>query len=455
MQQTEKLHKIFFIGIGGIGMSALAKYFKMNGVEVSGYDRSPSIVTEQLADMGIKVSFEEDTTLITDTTDMVIYTPAVPLSSSLIIACKQKGLPLKKRAEVLGMLTTDKYCVAVAGTHGKTTTSSLITHILKHAGLNPMAFLGGISKNMNSNFLYGDNNIVVVEADEYDKSFLHLHPDIAVVTAMDADHLDIYGTHQNMIQTYHEFMAQVRQQGCLIINENIKKMTGAVSCTQLTYSLNEGGACMAENINIQNGAYHFDIRCPGDSIIKGLKLNIGGRHNIENATAAVAVCRQMGVNEEIIREALSTFDGVLRRFDVRIQSDKLVYIDDYAHHPQELETFIRSVREFYPGKTITGVFQPHLYSRTRDFADAFAQSLSLLDDVILLDIYPARELPIEGVTSALLLQKISLQNKMLCRKEALPDELLKRDSDIYLTIGAGDIDALVAPVTRLLNNKIK
>lgn len=455
MLKPEKLQKIFFIGIGGIGMSALAKYFKMNGIEVSGYDRAPSIVTEQLTALGIDVYFNEDATLITSQYNMVIYTPAVPLSSPLIVACKEKGLLLKKRAEVLGMLTADKYCIAVAGTHGKTTTSSLITHILKQTGLNPMAFLGGISKNINSNFLFGESQKVVVEADEYDKSFLQLFPDIAVVTAMDADHLDIYGTHQNMIQAYNDFMAQVKPHGCLIIREDLKDITKNSGCTLLTYSLNEKGAYHAENVNIQNGAYSFNVICPDKHIIKGLKLNIGGRHNIENATAAIAVCRQMGVNEDKIREGISSFVGVLRRFDVRIQSERLVYIDDYAHHPQELDAFIRSVREFYPGKTITGVFQPHLYSRTRDFADAFAESLSLLDDVILLDIYPARELPIEGISSAFLLQKITLPNKMLCSKETLPDELLKRDSDIFLTIGAGDIDALVPPVTRLLNSKIK
>ncbi len=456
MKTFEHINNIFFIGIGGIGMSALAKHFKKLGKVVMGYDRSPSIITEQLKDLDIPVIFEDAINLLPQNIDLVIYTPAIPNDHKQLTYLREKHFPIKKRAEILGMISQDKYCIAVAGTHGKTTTSALISHILHIAKFDFMSFMGGISKNINSNFISSSkNDFIVVEADEYDKSFLQLYPDIAVVTAMDADHLDIYGTHKKMIESYNEFVSHIKNDGKLILKHNLLNKIRTNKTDIISYSLVDNSSFKSENIRISNGSYIFDVVCPDNKNIPDLKLNIGGRHNIENAVAAIAVSIQLGITHDIIKKSLESFKGVLRRFDIRINHEKLIYIDDYAHHPEELKMLIHSVREFFKGKTITGVFQPHLFTRTRDFADDFAQGLDLLDEVILLEIYPAREKPIEGITSSYLLNKIKNNKKMICSKNNVIEELLKKKTDIILTIGAGDIDALVAPITKTFNNILK
>jgi len=452
----ENIKHIYFIGIGGIGMSALAKYFNVNGFKVSGYDRTPSHITEQLTCEGIPVFYVDDPALLPDAIDLVIYTPAIPKAHKQLNYFVEKECLLKKRSEILGVITKDVYTIAVAGTHGKTTVSSIITHILKTADFDFMSFMGGIAKNYKSNFLSNKKNkIAVVEADEFDRSFLQLYPDIALISAMDADHLDIYGTLNNMVDAYNAFADQVKPQGQLILNTKTDVLINNSVNQRFNYSINDNTSYKASNIEIKNGAYHFDIIKPNNLIIENLQLNIGGRHNIENTVAAVAVCKTLGVDDALISKAISTYIGVERRFDVRINHKKLVYIDDYAHHPEELRMFILSVKEMYPDKNITGVFQPHLFSRTRDFCEGFAQSLDMLDAIILLDIYPARELPIEGVDAHLILNKIKTKNKMLCPKQNIVEELIARKTDVILTIGAGDIDALVEPIEKSFLNILK
>lgn len=456
MSALSNIKRIFFIGIGGIGMSALAKYFNSRGIAVSGYDRSPSLVTKQLQTLGIEITFDDAPAHIPEHTDMAIYTPAVPASHPQLCHLKTTGIPVYKRAEILGMLTADKYTVAVAGTHGKTTISSIIAHIIHTSGTDMTAFLGGILRNCDSNYIGGsDNSMVVVEADEYDRSFLQLSPDIAVISAMDADHLDIYGTHESMIEAYNAF-AHKGKNGCrLVVKNTCLPLLSNTKNEIFSYGTEADCAFRATDISISDGGYNFTLLCPDDKPIRNLRLNTGGRHNIENACAAAAVCCLLNIPETHIREGLKTFAGVMRRFDVRLKSDALTYIDDYAHHPEEVRRFVEAVKELYPGKHITGIFQPHLYSRTRDFAEGFAESLSQLDAVVLLDIYPARELPIEGVSSQIILDNIKHKNKMICSKTALIEEMIRRKTDIILTIGAGDIDTLVSPLEKSFSNLLK
>jgi len=456
MWDINTIKRIYFIGIGGIGMSALAKYFKAKGIEVSGYDKTPSYVTEQLKALNIPVFFDDNISLLPESIDMVIYTPAIPKTHLQFNYLKEKNILIKKRAEVLGLISKGIFTIAVAGTHGKTTTTSIISHILKCAKVDFMSFMGGISKNYDSNFLMGQKNeIIVLEADEFDRSFLNIYPDISVISAMDADHLDIYGTHENMIVSYNQFISQIKDDGTLIIKfASLKYLKGQPANT-ISFSLNSDSNYKAENIRVREGSYIFNIISKGNKSIEDIRLNLGGRHNIENTVAAVAACKLLGITDEAIKKAIANYSGVMRRFDVRIKHDKLIYIDDYAHHPEELKTLILSVKELYPSKKVTGVFQPHLYTRTRDFAKEFVKVLDILDDIILLDIYPARELPIEGINSQMLIDKISNKNKMLCSKENLIQELLKRKTDIILTIGAGDIDALVEPIEKSFKNILK
>lgn len=457
----------YFLGIGGIGMSALARFFKAMGKDVIGYDKTPSALTNELIAEGIEIHFEENVNLVkakfvadnwTKDNSLIVYTPAVPKSHSEYVLFNDLGLNIKKRAEVLGLLTEQAQTIAVAGTHGKTTTSSLIAHILKTAGVDFSAFMGGITKNYNTNLLLSKNlklsannlkpNIIVVEADEYDRSFLSLHPFISVITSLDADHLDIYGDKKQMEATYSEFAKQLKPGGTLIINRNIENELTYIG-VYITYSSTKTADYYSKNVMIINGCYTYDIVTPTGTL-KKITLGMPGLHNVENSIAATAVAYQIGISPDAIREALKTFEGAKRRFDYQIKNDKIVYIDDYAHHPEELRACISSVKQMYPGKKITGVFQPHLYTRTRDFADAFAESLDLLDECILLDIYPARELPIEGITSTMLLSKMKSKNKILVTKANLVDELSKRKLDVVLTLGAGDIDLLVEPIKKQL-----
>ena len=449
---------IFFLGIGGIGMSALARYFNASGKKVSGYDKTSTPLTDELSNEGIKIHFIDDIKFISEeiikgnvNESLIIYTPAIPPSHSELNYFISNGFIIKKRSEVLGMITENTFTIAVAGTHGKTTTSSMIAHILKSSGVNCFAFLGGIAKNYNTNLLLGNPDLsekyFVVEADEYDRSFLALKPTISVITSMDADHLDIYGSENYMIESYRMFALNLKSDGKLIYKKGLP--VDDLKLTKSNYDVNGKADYYAENIRIGEHRYHFDWK-NSMVLIKDITTDMPGLHNVENAIAAIAVARMLKISEDKIKKALSTYSGVNRRFDYRLRSPKVVYIDDYAHHPEELRACISSVRELYPGRKITGIFQPHLFSRTRDFAEGFAKSLSMLNTLILLDIYPAREEPISGITSEIIFNKVSTADKVLCQKENVIDELRKRACDVVLTLGAGDIDQLVNPITEYL-----
>ena len=459
------IHNIYFLGIGGIGMSALARYFNGASKKISGYDKTSTKLTDELIAEGIQVHFDENVELIkakiksenwTKENTLIVYTPAVPKNHSEYVFFNDKvGFNIKKRAEVLGLITENSHTIAVAGTHGKTTTSSLIAHILKSSGIDCSAFLGGITQNYNTNLLLpqqlSTNNhqlTTVVEADEYDRSFLTLHPDIAVITSMDADHLDIYGDKKYMDESYHLFSNQLKKGGKLITKKELVN-TLKSSNQPISYSAKVKADYYAKDISIKNGEYNYTIVTPLETIEK-LTLGIPGFHNVENSVAAVAVAKQLNISKDNIRKALKTFRGVKRRFDYQIKTKDFVFIDDYAHHPEELKACIGSVKEMYSDKKITGIFQPHLYTRTRDFADGFAKSLDLLDETILLEIYPARELPIEGVNSTMLLNKMRSKNKSLCSKAELVKEVCKKKIEVLLTLGAGDIDTLVEPLRKEL-----
>ncbi|HQV76118.1 MAG: UDP-N-acetylmuramate--L-alanine ligase [Flavobacteriales bacterium] len=456
---TLRGNKIFFIGIGGIGMSGLARYFNRHGAEVAGYDRSPSELTNQLLREGIAVQFNEDVALVPEsfrTADpknvMVVRTPAVPLGTPLLNYWKEAGAQILKRADVLGMVTEDRRTVAVAGTHGKTTVSTMVAHLLTVGKIKCNAFLGGISANYDTNVLLNDDAVVnVVEADEYDRSFLKLCPNESIITAMDPDHMDIYGTPQAMFDAYTEFA--ILCDGPLLVHERIAShFTERSNVT--TYALGKTGTPRASDLRVVDGVYEFDLFAEGLEL-KDLRLGMPGRHNVENAIAASTVALRLGVTPELLREGLASFKGVARRFQTRVKGPRVVFIDDYAHHPKELDACISSVREMYPGRSITGIFQPHLFSRTRDHATEFGDSLAALDELLMLDIYPAREEPITGINSAWLLDHVNMAAKTLCTRASLLDELARRDLDVVLTLGAGDIDQLVAPIERLINERYK
>ena len=454
---TLKGHKLFFIGVGGIGMSGLARYFRRQGAEVAGYDRTPSELTNQLQSEGVEVQFSEEPALIPEEYRnapagdvMVVRTPAVPLDSPLLRYWEEKGARILKRSEVLGMVTRDRRTVAVAGTHGKTTVSTMIAHFLTVGGVKCNAFLGGIAGNYGTNVLLNDDAVVnVVEADEYDRSFLKLCPTESVITAMDPDHMDIYGTPEAMFDAYTQFAVQC--DGPLLVHERIASHFAERS--QVTpYALGSTGDPRVENVRIVDGMYHFDLVADG-STVTDLSLGMPGRHNVENAIAAGTVALRLGVAPDNLRKGMASFRGVARRFDVRIRGPRIVFIDDYAHHPAELEACIGSVRELYPGRRITGIFQPHLFSRTKDLATEFGTSLALLDSLLLLDIYPAREEPMPGITSEWLLEQVPMDDKMLVTGSSVLGQLRSRTNDVVLTLGAGDIDRLVPEVQRLLNEQ--
>ena len=445
-----KLHRVYFLGIGGIGMSALARYFHSKGIIVSGYDKSQTPLTNELIDEGIKIHFEDNIDLIPRNIDLVVYTPAIPESNKEYQYFVNNNFELLKRAEVLGKITHDKFTIAIAGTHGKTTISSIIAHILKFTGHNVTALIGGICKNYNSNFISSENTeVFVVEADEYDRSFLTLHPDIEVISSIDADHLDIYGSKKYLNESFKLFAEQIKSNGRLIIKKGIDLTVKAKK--NLYYSATCKADFYSSNIRVEGSKYLFDLNFK-NSQIKNINFKIPGKHNIENAVAASAVGIEMGIKIEKIKEALETYSGVKRRFDIKIQNPDIIYIDDYAHHPEELKACISSVKELYPDKKITGIFQPHLYTRTKDFADEFAKSLDLLDKVILLNIYPARELPIEGVSSEMILEKIKIKNKKICSNSKVFEELKNNKPEVLLTLGAGDIDKLVEPIENILKS---
>ncbi len=465
MISLENFSKIYFIGIGGIGMSAIARYFVAIGKKVAGYDRSPSNLTENLQKEGINIHFEDDISLIpqefhSKNETLVVFTPAIPVEHSEFQFFQKNQFSILKRAEILGFLTQNEKVIAISGTHGKTTTTTLTSHILLQGKRNISAFLGGISKNYRNNLLLSNkilynsdekqkNEFIVVEADEYDRSFWQLFPYIAVVTSTDADHLDIYHSHDEVKNAFLKFISQIHPEGKLIRKKNISLPQTSHPKEQYIYSLDSEADFFAKNFRLINRRYHFDIVTP-TFIMEDVTLEVQGKVNIENAIAAVAVAYLVGLDEDSIRNALQNFNGVERRFDFQIDRDHLIYVDDYAHHPAELNAFITSMRGIFTDKKITGIFQPHLFTRTRDFAEEFAQALSLLDEVILLEIYPARETPIEGVTSQMLFDKISLKEKYLCSKNELIEFLKKRKFEVLLTMGAGDIDKMVKPIKEIL-----
>ena len=470
--KSKEPENVYFIGIGGIGMSALARYFKSRGCKVGGYDRTPSPLTKALEQEGIAVHYEDNPEMIPQdkANTLVIYTPAIPEDMQELVTVKEKGYDVIKRSRALGHIAAGKTCLAVSGSHGKTTTSTLLAHIFQSSGEGCNAFLGGISKNYNSNLLLSSNNIVVAEADEFDRSFHQLWPHIAVVTATDADHLDIYGTVENMREAYAKFASQVDKDGYLIVKSGAVLDTRDVNAKILSYSyMNPESDFYASDIQPikkdgkEHGMFSFTLNYPsavigGSGKVEGCTVGVPGWVNIENSVAASAVALLSALNPEKIKEALETFRGVQRRMDIWVNSPKTVYIDDYAHHPQEIATTVSSIRQAFPGRKITAVFQPHLYTRTRDFAPEFAQALSLADSVILLDIYPARELPIEGVTSQIIFDKITAEDKVLITKEELIGLLTERMDggklDLLATFGAGNIDRMVKPIAEMIEKRI-
>ncbi|MBK5280034.1 MAG: UDP-N-acetylmuramate--L-alanine ligase [Bacteroidia bacterium] len=455
--KLEQYDSVYFLGIGGIGMSAIARWFKHKGLRVAGYDRTTTPLTHELIEEGMEIHFEDRVEFIpgyiTKERTLVVYTPAIPKTHVEHAYLKDQEFTILKRSEVLGLLTKNYKTVAVAGTHGKTTTSSLIAHILKCAGIDMVAFLGGITTNYASNLvMHGEVNaktIVVVEADEFDRSFLRLFPEIAVVTSADADHLDIYGDHASMLTSFRDFIKQINNKGNLIIHESIASLANGADITKETYGMSQG-QFFAGNITAKGGFFEFDLLGFGMKVEK-IQLGVPGFHNMENAIAATLVSMKLGVNEPTIRKALASFMGVKRRFEFIIKRDDFVYIDDYAHHPTEIEAFLTSLKAMYKGKKITVIFQPHLFTRTRDFAKGFSKSLSIADEVLLMDIYPAREEPIEGVTSDMLFKDITSSVKIRCNKKDVIQKLEDLELEVLATVGAGDIDTFVKPIKELMN----
>lgn len=441
-----KANTIFFAGIGGIGMSALARYFKQLGKTVTGYDKTDTFITQQLKAENIEVFFDQNPDLISKNTDLVVYTPAIK-KSTLFERAKELGIPMLKRSEVLGWISKNYVSMAVAGTHGKTSTSAMLAHLLYQSEWGVNAFIGGTLTNYNTNFLCNaESECAVVEADEFDRSFLTLYPNFAIITSMDADHLDIYGKDDEVKKSFHDFARQIEADGALVVNHkwNLSK---SISARVFTYGLEENSAdFVGFNIRIEEGKYVFDIRFHSGEEVYNVQLGLQGRHNVENAVAAAAVAFLKGVPTETIKAGFASFKGVKRRFQYIVNREGFAFIDDYAHHPSELTACISSAREMFPGKKITGVFQPHLFSRTRDFEQGFADALSLLDELLLLDIYPAREEPIDGVSSGALLEKVTIANKQLVNKSELVTELTNRKVEVLLTMGAGDIDKEVEPI---------
>ncbi|WP_417873181.1 UDP-N-acetylmuramate--L-alanine ligase [Xanthomarina gelatinilytica] len=445
----DNIHNVYFIGVGGIGMSALARYFHAKNKRVAGYDKTKTEITDALETLGIQVHFNDSVSNIPEPffnydTTLVVYTPAIPKDNMELVYFKnQPGFTVLKRSQILGIITENTFCLAVAGTHGKTTTTSILGHLLYECQVPVTAFLGGISENYNSNLILNGTEVTVVEADEFDRSFLTLSPDIACITSMDADHLDIYGDAKELVKSFEGFSKRVKAQGKLFVKNGLP-------IHGITYGIEDNSDYSIHNITIQNGVYVFDVKTP-ETTLENLQFNLPGRHNLSNALIALAMAVAYGCPHQQLAKALASYKGVKRRFSYHIQTDELVFIDDYAHHPEEINAVYQAVREMYPGKKVLAVFQPHLFSRTRDFADEFAKSLSQFDEVMLLDIYPARELPIEGVTSAWLLDKMETKNKQVIHKSELVSKIKESQAQIVLTIGAGDIGEEVKHIKKALS----
>ncbi len=443
----KNIHNIYFVGIGGIGMSAIARFFKSQNKNVAGYDKTQTEITNSLEALNISVHFEDEIGCIENSflnkdETLVVYTPAIPKDHKQLNYFKSNGFKVLKRSEILGIITENTFCLAVAGTHGKTTTTSILGHLLKSCDVKLTAFLGGISENYNSNLILNGDKVSVVEADEFDRSFLTLSPDMAAVTSMDADHLDIYGDASQLVQSFKDFTKKIKPNGKLFVKNGLP-------IKGITYGIEDGSDYSIQNIKIENGTYVFDVKTP-NTTIKNIEFNLPGRHNLSNALVALAMSVEYGLPTKQLAKALASYKGVKRRFSYHIKTDKIVFIDDYAHHPEEINAVHQAVREMYPEKKVLAVFQPHLFSRTQDFATQFAKSLSQFDQIILLDIYPARELPIEGVTSSWLLSLIENSNKKLVNKEDLISQIKQSNADVILTIGAGDIGAQVLKIKEAL-----
>ena len=458
MNLVKSFNKIYFVGIGGIGMSALARYFNHLGVEVAGYDKTATPLTKKLEKEGINIQYFDKVEQLPRGIELVVFTPAIPDDNKILMHFRANHFTIVKRAAVLGMISNKKKTIAIAGTHGKTTTSSITTWVLRFGGVDCTAFLGGIAQNFESNFVQGESDWVVVEADEYDRSFLQLSADISLITSMDADHLDIYNTKDNVEESFREFIQKSKDNGFVLLNQQLdpnfsaaeKKAIESKGIEFGSYGLHAQGFA-AKNLRVEDGFFVFDLESPVENI-DNIKFTLPGRHNVENATGAIAIAQQLGVAAADIKAALATFKGIKRRFDFIIRRKDCVYIDDYAHHPVELAASIQAARDLYPSRKITGIFQPHLYSRTRDFADGFAKELDQLDEVILLDIYPAREKPIPGITSSVVFDKMKNLNKKLIKKEALLENLNLKEIEVLITFGAGDIDRFIEPIKELLEN---
>lgn len=461
MRDLRKTEGIYFVGIGGIGMSALALYFRKGGFTIAGYDRSGSRITDTLAEAGCEISFDDEVStipaLFTDPhkkgSVIVVYTPAIPAESRIMAFFRENGYDICKRSEILGEISSNTDTLAVAGTHGKTTVSTMTSHLLKQSSVDCSAFLGGISKNYDSNLILGNSRYTVIEADEFDRSFHRLSPMMAIVTSMDADHLDIYGDHQTMIDAYNIFIGKIRKGGALVVNSRIKHLVNKPEEVRMfTYGTEPGSDFRCYDIVNHGGYYTFSLDTPAGTI-KDISFAFPGIVNIENLTAATAIAMQCGVNEDEIRKAAILFQGVRRRFDIRVNIPGLAYIDDYAHHPEEIRACITSVREYFSGRRITGIFQPHLFTRTRDHAQGFAEILDQLDEAIVMPIYPAREKPIPGVVSEMILERMKMPNRRLLTKADIPGKLDIANLDVLVTIGAGDIDSLAGPIEEKLKKE--
>ena len=454
----DKLKEVYFIGIGGIGMSAIARFFHTGGVKVSGYDKTPTPLTRELEASGIAVHYEENMALIPKAPDLVVYTPAVPAAHAELVYYRENGFSVVKRSDVLQLISQRSFNICIAGTHGKTTITTMTAHLLRDSGFGCNAFLGGIAVNYGSNFWSSDKNVCVIEADEYDRSFLKLSPDVAVITAMDADHLDIYGTADAMEEAFISFSNVIKPGGLLIRQFGLKRGKELKADQHFTYSLqNEAADLYAANIRMMNGSYEFDVVLQ-EEVIENVRLNMGGMHNVENAVAAIAIASSLGIDKEKIKTAVENFRGVKRRFEYILKNERIVFIDDYAHHPEELRALINGAKTLFRQKKCTVLFQPHLFSRTRDLADGFAEVLDAADEVVLLPIYPARELPVEGVNSEMVLARMQNENKAVLDKEALLEwirtaylpSVNKEFGAVLITAGAGDIDTLIEPIKNLL-----
>jgi UDP-N-acetylmuramate--alanine ligase len=459
MNELKNISRIYFLGIGGIGMSALAKYFNAKNVTVSGYDKTSTTLTQEMERNGIKIHYTEDVLQLDKEAQLVVYTPAVPQDHVEFIYFRQNNYPIVKRSDVLGEISRSSFNICVAGTHGKTTISTMIAHILRDSGYGCNAFLGGISVNYSTNFWSSEKNVCVAEADEYDRSFLTLTPDIAVISAIDPDHLDIYGTEEAMQDAFVEFTTKIKNGGLLVSKYGLPRSKELKASAHTSYSLQNNAAdAYAANIKMTHGSYEFDVLTK-DWMIDNVVLKMGGMHNVENAVAAIVVAQRLGITNDKIRKTVQNFKGVKRRFEYIIapasgsSSNRVIFIDDYAHHPAELKALIRGAKSLFSNKRCTVVFQPHLYSRTKDLADEFASSLDLSDEVILLPIYPARELPIEGVSSSLILDKMENENKQLLTKEQLLKWIEQHQPEMFITAGAGDIDQLIEPIKNILLQK--